>query len=579
MTDRQPERADDDRMLRSLAVRTSNSVLVLQRRAEQELIEAKLMLELRSAALSMSVALLNATLESAPDGIVAFDRDGNIQAINSTFAAIWGLTSADLRDTSFEQLIEHVSTFVVDPEAFRSRVRGTGAEPRRGVHDVIELRDGRTFERTAVPQIVDGACVGTVAHWRDVTEQRRSADAQLALAEQLRQAQKMESLGALSGGIAHDFNNILGAILGNAELALAQPQNEASVLESLTAIREAGDRAARLVQQILTFSRQQPHERTAMALGDTVREAARLLRATIPAGIELTTALEADEPLVLADATQVHQLVMNLCTNAMHALQERAQGVGRVGEIAIRVEQGTTGVGSDAPGTLASARYVRLVISDNGIGMNAQTQARIFEPFFTTRLPGDGTGLGLSVVHGIMETHQGAITVDSTPDVGTTFALYFPVIDEAQSIAEPTPRSTEAVAAEAIELAMTRVLYVDDDDLLVSLVSRLLGRHGYRVTGFRRAQEALQRFRDAPGSFDVVITDFNMPELSGLDIARGVRNIRPDLPVVITSDYISTELQEQADAIGVQHVLYKPDLAKRLLQIVRSIAHGSTRAA
>jgi len=566
-----PDRRDDDHLLRNVALRTANSVLVLQRRAEQELLEAKRLLEQRSAALSMSVSLLNATLESAPDGIIAFDLTGNILALNSAFAGIWGLTPDAVRAGTVETLLAHEASFVQDPETFLGRIRTANVPSLRAVHEIVDFRDGRTFERTAVPQIIDGECVGMVAHWRDLTEQRRSADAQVALAEQLRQAQKMESLGELSGGIAHDFNNILGAIIGNAELALAMPQNQAGVLESLTAIREAGDRAARLVQQILTFSRQQSHERSPMGLGDTVREAARLLRVTIPAGIQLTAAIDDEAPPVLADATQVHQIVMNLCTNAMHALQERTHGVGRVGEIAIRVEQGINGIGSDAPGTLAAGRYVRLVISDNGVGMEPQTQARIFEPFFTTRQSSDGTGLGLSVVHGIMETHQGAITVESTCDVGTTFALYFPAIDAAPDSTRHTPLTLDAVAAEPPEAETIRVLYVDDDALIVSLVSRLLGRSGCTVTGFRRAQEALTQIRMTPNDFDVVITDFNMPEFSGLDIARAVRDVRPSLPVVITSGFISTELRGAAEAAGVHHLLYKPDLAKRLLQIVRAI--------
>jgi len=567
-----PDHKDDEHLVHNVAMPMANSLLVLQRRTVQELLEATRLLEQRGVALSMSVSLLNATLESAPDGIIAFDLAGNILALNTTFAAIWGLTTAEVRAGTFDALLAHEAGCVLDPETFLRRIRTARMSPQRAVHDIVGFRDGRTFERSAVPQVIDGECVGMVAHWRDVTEQRRSADAQLALADQLRQAQKMESLGILSGGIAHDFNNILGAIIGNAELALAMPQNEAGMLESLAAIREAADRAARLVQQILTFSRQQAHERSPMALGATVREAARLLRVTIPAGIELTTAIDDEAPLVLADATQVHQIVMNLCTNAMHALQERTNSAGRVGGIAIRVEQGNTGIGSDAPGTLAADRYVRLVISDNGVGMDEQTQARIFKPFFTTRQPGDGTGLGLSVVHGIMEAHHGAITVESTRDVGTTFALYFPAIDAAPVTTRRTPLDLVAVAAEPVEAETIRVLYVDDDALIVSLVSRLLGRSGCTVTGFRRAQEALTQIRLTPNDFDVVITDFNMPEFSGLDIARAVRDVRPALPVVITSGYISAELQSEATQAGVQHLLYKPDLAKRLLQIVQAIS-------
>ena len=577
-----PERraeTERERSMRNIALRTSNSILVLQQRAEQELLEAKALLEERSAALGLSVSLLNATLESAPDGILAVDLTGRIIANNSRFAAIWGLATDAVRAMTFNQLLAHEARFVREPAAFLRRKTSAYESPESEAFDVVEFTDGRTFERNAVPQRVAGKAVGIVVHWRDITEQRRSADAQLALAEQLRQAQKMESLGALSGGIAHDFNNILGAILGNAELALAAPANVTGVVESLTAIREAGDRAARLVQQILTFSRRQPHEQTPIRLSDTVSEAVRLLRATIPAGIELSTDFDSAAPLILADATQVHQIVMNLCTNALRALQERAHGAGREGHIDVRIDCGVTGVGigREAPGALAPGRFVRLVVRDNGIGMDERTRSRIFEPFFTTRPIGDGTGLGLSVVHGIMATHHGDITVDSAPNEGTTFALYFPALASDATARSQTPLAAQAVASDAASIEAIRVLYVDDDEMIVSLVSRLLAKAGCKVTGFGRAKEALEAIRSEPMSFDVVVTDFNMPELSGLDIARAVLERRPDLPIVITSGYITTALQLEAEQIGVTELLYKPDLAKRLLQIIRALPRSVRR--
>jgi PAS domain S-box-containing protein len=575
-----PERRHDpdrERAMHNIAVRTSNSILILQRRAELERLEAKALLEERSKELMMSVSLLNATLESAPDGILAVDLTGRIAALNRRFAAIWGLSAETVREMSFDELVAFEARFTCEPEAFLQRKTASYKNPEVEAFDVVEFTDGRTFERKAVPQRVDGRAAGIVVHWRDITEQRRSDDAQLALAEQLRQAQKMESLGALSGGIAHDFNNILSAILGNAELALAAPASVPDVVESLTAIREATERAARLVQQILTFSRQQPHEQAPLRIDDTVNEAVRLLRATVPAGIELATQLDPDAPLIFADATQLHQIVMNLCTNAMHALKERPHSAGRSGRIDVLVDTGRTGVGigRDAPGILEPGRFVRLRVRDNGVGMDEQTRNRIFEPFFTTRATGEGTGLGLSVVHGIMETHHGAIAVESAPGVGTTFALYFPAIDDARRPRVATPRYADAASRVEPGAEPMRVLYVDDDEMIVSLVSRLLAKAGCTVTGFSRAQLALEALRAQPMAFDVVVTDFNMPELSGLDIARSVLERRPNLPVVITSGYITTELQREARAIGVTGLLYKPDLAKRLLQIIRALPRSS----
>lgn len=582
MSERTPEHRPDaerERAMRSIAVRTSNSILVLQRRAAQELLEAKAKLEQHSEALALSVSLLNATLESAPDGILAVDLTGRIVAHNARFAAIWGISAEAIRGMSLGELAAFESRFTRDPLAFLRRKKTSFETPEIEAFDVVEFADGRTFERTTVPQRVSGTAVGVVVHWRDITEQRRSAEAQLALAEQLRQAQKMESLGALSGGIAHDFNNILGAILGNAELALAAPSHTASVVESLTAIREAGERAARLIQQILAFSRQQPHEQTLVRIDDTVREAVRLLRATIPAGIELTARLDAPVALILADATQLHQIVMNLCTNAMHALQERAQGVGREGRIEVVVDGGQTSVGTgrQAPDSLAPGRFVRLSVRDNGVGMDEQTRRRIFEPFFTTRRANGGTGLGLAVVHGIMETHHGAITVESSLEAGTTFALWFPAIETERTATTVTPSVSDVIPTDAPGVEVVRVLYVDDDEMIVSLVSRLLAKAGCTVTGFSRAKHALEAIRSEEMAFDVVVTDFNMPELSGLDIARAVLERRPDLPVIITSGYITSALQSEAEQIGVKELLYKPDLAKRLLRIVRALPR-STRA-
>lgn len=280
----------------------------------------------------------------------------------------------------------------------------------------------------------------------------------------------------------------------------------------------------------------------------------------------------------MADATQLHQIVMNLCTNSMHAIQERSGNAGRVGRIEVRVDHGETGVGIglEAPGTLFPGRFVRLTVADDGIGMDDSTRARIFDPFFTTKPAGDGTGLGLSVVHGIVETHQGAITVASAPGSGTTFALYFPAVELRPSAllsstpSDGTSRPTDPAGN------LLRVLYVDDDQTIVSLVSRLLAKAGCRVAGFTRAQLALDAVRDSPSDFDVVVSDFNMPELSGLDIARGVFAVRPDMPVIITSGYITGELQREADHIGIHALLYKPDLARRLLHTVCAVQRPGT---
>jgi len=533
-----------------------------------------------SAALRATVSLLTAILESSPDGIVAMDGNGRIIANNAKMSGIWSIPAVDFSNGCYADLVVRAASVMRNPIEFRRTSDTLLTNTTDESFDLVELIDGRTFERRTVRQLIDGDSTGTVVFWRDVTERKRSADAQLALADQLRQSQKMDSLGALAGGIAHDFNNILGVILGNVEIAITTVEADHPLVESLSAIQRAGDRATQLVQQILTFSRQQRHVLEEVMLGESVREAVGLLRATIPAGIEIITTCDSTAPHILADPTQVHQLVMNLCTNAMHALKERPGGVGRAGRITLRVEHGVTGfgLGLDAPSTLAPGPFVRLAVIDDGIGMDAATKGRIFDPFFTTRQLGEGTGLGLSVVHGIMDVHHGAIAVESTLGTGSGFFLYFPAHYPAHATTASSRDHRAVRSAPPTLTALTgegrQIMYVDDEPMIVSLVTRLLSKAGFEVTGFTRSSLAVEAFTANPQFFDVIITDFNMPELSGLELAQSALARRPDVPIVVTSGYISTELQREMERLGLVHLLYKPDLAKRLLPTIRALALG-----
>jgi PAS domain S-box-containing protein len=382
----------------------------------------------------------------------------------------------------------------------------------------------------------------------EVTERKRAEEAQ-------RRSQRIEALGRLAGGIAHDFNNILLAISGNARLALAELPPEtpadsplrASVLE----IEKASARAADLVHRILAFSRQNEPKREVLALRQPVEEALHLLRATLPAMIEIRTRFSDEAPAVCADSTQIHQIVMNLVTNAAYAIGMRA------GRIDIAVDSCPAPAKSAASDDVAPGAYACLTVKDDGAGMDRATLERIFDPFFTTKPAGQGTGLGLSVVHGIVRSHQGTVAVESEPGKGSTFRLYFPAAIE-------TARAESSAAVSTPRGGGERVLYVDDEEALVYLTSRVLERMGYEVVGFSDPVAALEAFRENPAGFDVVVTDLSMPGMSGFHFARALLQVRPDVSVLMTSGYVRPEDRDEARALGVRELILKPDTIDEL---------------
>jgi PAS domain S-box-containing protein len=395
----------------------------------------------------------------------------------------------------------------------------------------------------------------------DITDRVASEQARAQLEDQLRNAQKIEALGTLAAGVAHDFNNIIGTIVGNAALAREDAGPGHKSLESLDEIQKASQRAKHLVQQILTFSRKQPLQLVNQPMRPLIEESVRLLRATLPAGVELAASYADVSAWVLADSTQVQQMVLNLCTNAWHALYERFG----------RIEVGLDSVVLDAAAARAlpdlnPGAHVRLRISDNGRGMDAATKERIFEPFFTTKPVGQGTGLGLAAVYGIVKTHKGAIAVETAPGRGTTFWIYFPV-----SVATAAGEQAAPTVPDSLRGSGQRVLYLDDDESLVFLVMRMLNRLGYRTYGYQDARLALDAVRADSDGFDLVVTDFNMPGLSGLDVALELARIRPDLPVVITSGYITDAMRADALRAGVRQLIDKPNTVDQLCEVVHQI--------
>jgi PAS domain S-box-containing protein len=380
----------------------------------------------------------------------------------------------------------------------------------------------------------------------DMTEQQAALRQQHELEEQLRQAQKLEALGTLAGGIAHDFNNILGSVMSFAELAKLDYPHDLGLQETLNQILTASDRAATLVRQILSFSRRQKEVRNNLQLAPIVKEALSLLRASLPATISIEQAITEPVADVLANPTQVHQIVMNLCTNAAHAMK------GKQGKLSVTLSEIDLRAGAVPPHVaLEPGRYVRMTIADTGHGMDSTTVRRIFEPFFTTKGAGEGTGLGLSVVHGIVKEYGGAITVDSAVGQGTTFAIYLPTATTRIESASQTETSIRSGHGE-------RVLLVDDEELLGVALAKMMEHLGYAPARFRSPNAALAEFRRDPSSFHALVTDYTMPELTGLELARAVRAIRPDLPVIMTSGSSGGIAEGDLTGLAVSAKLSKP---------------------
>lgn len=392
----------------------------------------------------------------------------------------------------------------------------------------------------------------------EITERKRAEQDRIKLESQLRQAQKMEALGTLAGGIAHDFNNVLTAVAGNAQLALEDLPPDHPAMISLREIQRGTERARDLVRRILAFSRPEQNVQHLIDLRPVVDEVLRLLRATASKMIDIRLEVESDLPVVRADATQVHQVLMNLCTNACDAMKRG--GTLTVRLRGVRTDSRLYALSQDLP----PGNYLRVSVEDTGTGIQPDVIERVFEPFFTTKPPGEGTGLGLSMVHGIMRGHRGAILMRSTPGEGTVFDLYFPASEEFAAPADPLAPTSAKPAGEG-----EHILYVDDEEALVYLVLRTMERMGYRVTGMTQPQEAIDAIRAEPGRFDLVISDLGMPGMSGMELAAELLAIRADLPIIITSGYVRAEDAQEAERIGVRDIVLKPNTVAEMGELIR----------
>jgi len=519
-------------------------------------------LQERNAQLHAGERRLEAVINSALDAIICVDQRERITVFNPTAAMLFQCAPSDALASPLSRFLpgaQQVMAFAqLTTQAALGEMTALTASGRE-----LAVEISVSFERHTEGET-------TTVFARDLTGKKREEARRNALEAQLRESHKMQAVGTMAGGIAHDFNNILHAILGNVELAKADCTPGTPMHESLLEIDKAGRRARDLVRQILTFSRNEAPRRAAVTLAEVAHDTERLLRVTLPPGTELSMHLPPDLPPVLADATQVEQALLNLCTNAVHAIGER-RGRIDVDAALVQPEQHLR----ESLG-LAAGDYVALRVQDNGPGMDEATLPRIFEPFFTTKPVGQGTGLGLAVVHGVMRTHGGGIDVHSAPGQGSSFTLYFPVASKtpgdtpAPPAAAPlTPKPPPPMAGER----QRHVMYVDDDAALVFLVQRLLRRRGYAVSGFTDPHEATHALRAAPDGYDLLVTDYNMPGYSGLDLLRAARAIRPGLPVALASGYVTAEIEQAALAEGARALIHKPNDVEELCATVDRLIH------
>ncbi len=516
-------------------------------------------LQVRNEELWQSKTRLTAIIDSSLDAIICVDQSQQIIIFNPMAATLFHCPSEQALGQPLTQFL---------PDAVRALSYGDIAS-----HAQLGEMTGLTSDGENIPldvsvsfeQHPDGDIITLFA--RDLTSRKKMEAHRTELESQLRESQKMQAIGTMAGGIAHDFNNIISAILGNVELARQDASANAAVSTSLTEIDKAGRRARDLVRQILTFSRNEPPHRASVQLADVLHEAIHLIRVTLPPQVKLNVDIDASTPPIMADATQIEQVLLNLCNNAIHAIGTRA-GL-------IHIELGhslhSQEDNNERRGGLRG-RHIKLKVSDNGCGMDEVTQQRIFEPFFTTKPVGQGTGLGLSVVHGIMRSHQGNVQVQSTPGKGSVFTLHFPVADA--TLRRPaTPQLAPKQAS--IVGSGQRVMYVDDDEALVFLVKRLLTNKGFSVITFTDPQEAVAALRANPLQCDLLVTDFNMPGYSGVDLLRDVRSIRPDLPTALASGYITPEIERDALAAGARVLIYKPNDVNEFCSTVLQLLNGS----
>ncbi|MDY6989431.1 MAG: PAS domain S-box protein [Thermodesulfobacteriota bacterium] len=511
-------------------------------------------------AMRESAERLTSISSSARDAIVMMDGEGNICHWNEAAKKMFGYSDQEALGKELHLLLaprRHHQAYRMGLGHFEKT--GQGAAVGKTLELTALRKDGTEFP---VELSLSAAKLGDKWHatgvLRDISERKQAEEEKTRLEAQLQHAHKMEAIGTLAGGIAHEFNNILGIVLGNAELAMDEVPEWYAARNNLGEIRKACLRAKDVVKQILAFSRQEEQERKSVRLEPIIKEAAKLLRSTIATTIEIHHHVSAKSDVVLADSTQIHQVLINLCANAAQAMSKEG-GVLDVSLDDFELDDETAGQHPD----LEPGSYVRLTVSDTGHGIAPEFMGRIFDPYFTTKEVGKGTGMGLAVVHGIVKTHGGAVTVKSTLGKGTAFHVLLPTVT-ADVESEPHP-------PEVVPTGTERVLIVDDEQPIVNLLEQLLERLGYTVVKRMSSLEALEVFRAAAERFDLVITDMTMPHMAGDRLAKELMKIRPDIPIILSTGHSERIDEAKAKAMGIRALIMKPFLKRDIAETIRRV--------
>jgi len=507
--------------------------------------------------LDESKAFQTSLLETMPIPVYHKDTAGRYLGFNKAFEDFYGKSKDHLIGKSvFDIYPQELAQIYFDQDAElfkkqRSQVYESKIPDSHGtLHDVI-------FHKAS---LVDsqGVIIGLVGAIVDVTERNRTEEEKKNLEKQLVQAQKMEAIGTLAGGIAHDFNNILGAVIGFTEIAIDSLPPGSGAIKSLEKVMVAGFRASSLVKQILTFSRQSVTERIPLQPAIIIKEALKILRPSLPSTITIKQQIDSATKPILADPTEIHQILMNLCTNAFHAMEQ----TGGILDITLKDSELSQEDLYDQP-DVRSGNFAVLSIRDSGAGIPLEIREKIFDPYFTTKEAGKGTGLGLAIVHGITRKYGGFISCESTLGKGTVFHVFFPTIEEKFN------DTTNAV--ETIQCGKERILFIDDEEILVELGKTMLEHLGYKVTGETNSLEALNLFQNQPDQFDVVITDQTMPGMTGIELARRMLQVRPGFPIILCTGYSNLVNEEQAKSCGVKGFAMKPLTKKDISALLRKV--------
>ncbi|OWQ88407.1 hypothetical protein CDN99_16235 [Roseateles aquatilis] len=496
---------------------------------------------------------VGAALEYITDAVILLRHDWTIEFVNVAFERACGKTRETLLGTHYWTTFPNIMGPRFESEARSAMTAGTAH-----MYDEFSPRLNKWFECRAFPWEE-----GLVILFIDITMRKADELTRVDMEEKLVRIQRMESLGTLAGGVAHDFNNILAAILGHAGMMLEELPEGSPLRDHMQQIKRAGDRAREIVQRILAYARGGSQELSKYQLAPLVEDSIGLLRSTLPPTVRLTVDLSGDGCVATVDPAEVQQVVLNLCTNAWQAMP------GGHGHLHV----GLRAVQFDVPhafviGRVGPTRYAELCVRDDGQGMSAEVAGRLFEPFFTTKPRGQGTGLGLHIVNGIVHAHGGAIDVQSHPGRGTLFSIYLPIVDEAA----PIDAATLAKVAEPGE--GESVVYVDDDPIVLMMVEALLKKAGYDVRSYADPRGFLDDVEQGRVSLQLLITDYNMPGMNGLELAVAVRGTLPRLPVIITTGYIADELTAAADQMGAVAVLQKERSFEELVELAARALRG-----